>query len=358
MADETISQAISDIRKQFPNMDGLDSEEDVKLFVIERVLEALDWNLRQRREVRKEYPVGRGRADYALNPDLPTAAFIEAKKPTANLENHNMQLLNYCFQLETVNLAVLTNGRTWWLYLPGYEGNQGERINWTKKRFSEIDITSGKPSSIQKEFERFLAKDKVSSGEAVESAKGLIDDKIRGEQLEKAMREAWNNLATVPSEDLIKLLTESTFQVCNDRPNRKQVRDFFQQHRAQLKVSDTVPPKGTTAIRERTSRQNGKPSFIFNDTPGSARTWKQLLLAFCKLVYADPDRQGHFDQIIKVRGTKTRYFSRNPVELRDPEEIEESGIFAATSPLSALGVKQRCQMVLREFNYREDSLKI
>jgi predicted type IV restriction endonuclease len=76
MADETISQAISDIRKQFPNMDGLDSEEDVKLFVIERVLEALDWNLRQRREVRKEYPVGRGRADYALNPDLPTAAFI------------------------------------------------------------------------------------------------------------------------------------------------------------------------------------------------------------------------------------------------------------------------------------------
>ena len=34
MAGETIAQAISDIRKQFPNMEGLDNEEETKQFVI------------------------------------------------------------------------------------------------------------------------------------------------------------------------------------------------------------------------------------------------------------------------------------------------------------------------------------
>ena len=40
MSAETIAQAIAGIRKIFPNMDEL-SEEDVKLFVIERILYSL-----------------------------------------------------------------------------------------------------------------------------------------------------------------------------------------------------------------------------------------------------------------------------------------------------------------------------
>ena len=127
--------------------------------------------------MKKEYTVGKDKADYALNPDSPTAVFVEAKRPSVNLENHQSQLLKYCFQ-QAVNLAVLTNGRTWWLYLPKYEGPQGEGLHWSKRRFSEIDITSGGPTKIQKEFEKFLAKEKVSSGEAVDAGKGVIDKEI------------------------------------------------------------------------------------------------------------------------------------------------------------------------------------
>jgi hypothetical protein len=231
-------------------------------------------------------------------------------------------------------------------------------LKWAEKRFCEIDIANGGPKAIQTQFEKFLTKEKVSSGDAVESGKKIIDAELEKEKAKKGIVEAWNDLVAAPSEDLITLLNESTFQGCGVKPGKPEVKKFFQQHRAQFKVSGVGHPQPKPSTNGGNRRQNGKPSFIFNDTSGSARTWKQLLLEFCKLVYADTDRQGHFDQIINVRGTKTLYFSRNPADLKDPEQIEDSGVFAATAPLSAVGVKQRCQMVLREFDYREDSLKI
>ena len=353
MATETISDAISGIRNM-DNLNGLD-EARTKIYIVERLLEDLGWNLRSPKEVEPEYRVGKDKADYALNPNAPTAVFIEAKNPTVNLEGHQGQLLRYCFQ-QAVNLGVLTNGRMWWLYLPRYEGPQGDGLTWGEKRFCEIDITNGGPKAIQTQFEKFLAKGNVSSGEAVDAGKKIIDAKIYDKILKEKMVEAWNDVVIKPSEDLIKLFTDSTVSLCGLRPNKQQVKEFFQNHR--FKVSGVGHPQPKPSTNGGNRRQNGKPSFIFNDTSGSARTWKQLLLEFCKLVYADTDRQGHFDQIINVRGTKTLYFSRNPADLKDPEQIEDSGVFAATAPLSAVGVKQRCQMVLREFDYREDSLKI
>jgi predicted type IV restriction endonuclease len=355
MANETVAQAISDIRKTFPNMDGLDNEEDVKQFVIERILNSLGWNLFDPGEIKREFRVGADRPDYILNPGLPTAAFIEAKKVTVNLENHQRQLLNYCFQ-QAVNLAVLTNGRTWWLYLPRYEGRAEEGRHWSKKRFSEIDITSGGPAKVQREFERFLAKERVASGEAVESAKVKIDEGDSEEVVQKGMIDSWNNTVTTPSEDLIKLLTESTTGLCGVRPTKQKVKEFFQNHRPRFKVSDFGPPQQKPPTNGGTRRQNGKPSFTFNGTPGSARTWKLLLVEFCKLIYVE--KQDEFDQIMNVQGRKTMYFSRNPDDLSGPEPIGDSGIFAATAPLSNLGVKQRCQMVSKEFGYTEDFLKI
>ena len=61
--------------------------------------------------------------------------FIEVKRARVNLEDHQQQLLEYCFQ-EGVRLAVLTNGRTWWLYLPLQAGS------WEQRRFLTIDLES------------------------------------------------------------------------------------------------------------------------------------------------------------------------------------------------------------------------
>ena len=97
MAAETIAQAVTDIRKKYPNMDGLKNEEETKQYVIERILEDLGWNHRDPEEVKREFRVklSNDRPDYALNPNLPTAVFIEAKNATEPLEKHEKQLLTY-----------------------------------------------------------------------------------------------------------------------------------------------------------------------------------------------------------------------------------------------------------------------
>ena len=355
MAAETVAQAISGIRKTFPDMDAL-NEAETKLFIIGRLLEDLDWNLKNPKEVKPEYRVGKDKADYALNPDLPTAVFIEAKKPSVGLKNHESQLLKYCFQ-QAVKLAVLTNGRTWWLYLPGYDGPRGEGLYWSKKRFSEIDITSGKPSVIQNEFERFLTKEKVSSGEAVKEAADIINKKLEWEKAQKGMVDAWNNLIAEPPDNLITLLNESTFQVCNAKPGKPEVKKFFQSHRVQFKVSDVSHSRPKPATNGVGGGQSGKPSFIFRDTEYSVKTWEQMLVKLCELIYVE--KQDEFDRIMNVQGINNLYFSRNPDDLDKPKLIGDSGIFAATGRMKALRVEERCRRVLQEFGYDpEDCFRI
>ena len=363
MAAETVAQAISGIRKNFPNMDGVDNEEDAKSYVIEKILRTLGWDHTEPGEVKKEFKVGKRRADYALNPNWPTAeVFIEAKSPTVKLnDNHDYQLLNYCFQ-QAVDLGVLTNGRTWWLYLPMYAGPQGESLRWSQKRFCEIDIIDqtidGKrqQSKISTAFERFLTKERVSSGDAVKAAKGIIDDREKADRAEKGMVEAWNHLVATPSEELIKMLTDSTFQICDVKPGKQQIRGFFQQHRAQFKVSDGGHSRPKLATNSGSSQQNGKLTFMFQDTRRSVKTWKQVLVELCELIYIE--KQGEFDQIMSIQGTQNLYFSRNRDDLSDPKPIGDSGIFAETGSMSAVGVKDRCQKVLRAFRYGEDCFRV
>jgi predicted type IV restriction endonuclease len=358
MAAETIAQAISDIRKKFPNMDSL-SEVDVKSYVIEKILRDLDWDLTEPGEVKKEYTVGKGKAgkaDYALNPNSPTAVFIEAKKPDTKLEGHQGQLLRYCFD-QAVNLAVLTNGRIWWLYLPRYEGPQGEGLKWAEKRFCEIDITSGGPAKIQKEFDTFLAKEKVLSGDAIEVAKDRINGQVETEIAQKGMREAWNNILTVPSDDLVKLLTESTASLCGVKPSKKAVTGFFQNHRAQFKVSDVSHLRPQPATHGVGGGHSGKPSsFIFFDVKHPVGTWKRILPELCKLIY-DRHQDTFYQKIINIQGRKNLYFSSNLHELRNPEPIGDSNMFAATAP-NASEAQKRCHSVLRAFGYAEDCFRI
>ena len=92
--------------------------------VVLRLLSLAGWDIFDVSEVVPEYTVGNRRVDYALRPESPNPVFIEVKRPGENLDGHQHQLLQYCFH-QGVQLAVLTNGRTWWLYLPLQAGGWG-----------------------------------------------------------------------------------------------------------------------------------------------------------------------------------------------------------------------------------------
>ena len=154
----TIAQAVEQINNTV-FLRSLD-ESATKQGVVLRLLSLCGWNQFDLSEVSPEYTVGNRRVDYALMPGSPNAVFIEVKRPSESLEGHQQQLLGYCFQ-EGVKLAALTNGRTWWLYLP----LQPE--SWEQRRFLTIDLESQEPDIVERRFMEYLSKGMVTSGQAV-----------------------------------------------------------------------------------------------------------------------------------------------------------------------------------------------
>ena len=120
-------------------------EASIKQSVILHILSVLGWNTFNNDEVKPEYTVKSKRVDYSLRINNENKIFIEAKRPNQKLDAHQEQLLGYSF-MEGVKLAVLTNGLTWWFYLPLNEGN------WENRRFYTADLLEQDPQTIAEFF--------------------------------------------------------------------------------------------------------------------------------------------------------------------------------------------------------------
>ena len=162
---------------------GLD-ESATKQGVVLRLLSLTGWDTFDISQVVPEYTVGTRRIDYVLRPDSPNAVFIEVKRLGENLQRHQQQLLEYCFQ-EGVKLAVLTNGGTWWLYLPLQSGN------WEQRRFLTIDLEVQEPNVVERCFLEYLSPERVDSGQAVRDAEDLVESQHQAETIGLAIAAAW-----------------------------------------------------------------------------------------------------------------------------------------------------------------------
>ena len=214
----TIAQAVEQINNTV-FLRSLD-ESATKQGVVLRLLSLCGWNQFDLSEVSPEYTVGNRRVDYALMPGSPNAVFIEVKRPSESLEGHQQQLLGYCFQ-EGVKLAALTNGRTWWLYLPLQPGS------WEQRRFLTIDLESQEPDIVERRFMEYLSKGMVTSGQAVSDAEDLVQSQQRAEIAGKAIVEAWNQIVETPDEILVDLISETTERFCGFMPERELVEQFL-----------------------------------------------------------------------------------------------------------------------------------
>ena len=102
-------------------------EANTKATAIEPILRELGWDVVDPDEVRREHSVGSRSVDYALFCNDTLKIFIEAKKGSESLERHQEQLLDYAFA-EGVEIAILSNGATWWFYLPI------RAVNWERRK--------------------------------------------------------------------------------------------------------------------------------------------------------------------------------------------------------------------------------
>jgi len=179
---EELLRLIDDFKKD-KRLLSLD-EAATKQAVILRILKALGWDPFNIDEVYPEYSIGDKRVDYALRHDDRNKAFIEVKKVNEDLEKHQGQLLNYSFQ-EGVKLAVLTNGISWWFYLPLREGS------WEQRKFYTIEIYDQDSEDIVNKFEDFLSRENLISNKAIKNAESLYKSRQKQYLIKETLPKAW-----------------------------------------------------------------------------------------------------------------------------------------------------------------------
>ena len=104
-------------------------------------LRALGWNTDNLDEVDPEFAdSGGGKVDYCLRYQGRDLVLIEVKRAGVDLSQHQEQLLRYAFGLG-VELAALTNGLDWWLYLAmkGGRSFEGRRFGNDNSIWPHVD---------------------------------------------------------------------------------------------------------------------------------------------------------------------------------------------------------------------------
>ena len=198
-------------------------EADISRSVILRILDALNWNPSNRREVNPEHPVRGGRVDFALLTGNRPKVFIEVKRGGEPLAGHQEQLLGYAFR-HGVKIALLTNGATWWFYLPLQEGS------WEERRFATVEFDRQDKEEIVQKLEDFLGKENVRSGQAIRNAEIFYEQSQKKEEISATLPEAWHQLVSEPDDFLVDLLAERTEELCGHKPDEDEVEQFLLAH--------------------------------------------------------------------------------------------------------------------------------
>ena len=361
---QRISEELTGIKNTLSQRD-LD-ESATKQGVVLRLLSMAGWDVFNISEVKPEHTVGGRRVDYALKPDSSNAVFIEVKRNGENLEGHQQQLLEYCFQ-QGVKLAALTNGRTWWLYLPLQTGS------WEQRRFLTIDVESQDPEVVEQRFIDHLSEEKVTSGEAISNAEDLVRSRQRTEITGKAIIEAWKQIVETPDEKLVDLVAETAERICGFKPETERIQEFLSEKARNLVISQDrsegqqrrptppiTPPNPRPAgpsIQEpqEIHGKNQKPtSFRFQDENRTANSWNDILIQLCGIL--SELRPHDFDRVLSIRRSERAsarwpyHFSKSSEDLRKPKAIPHSDIYAEVD-LDATTIVRLAYTLVEHFDY-------
>jgi len=331
-------------------------EAATKQAIILRLLSILGWNTYRIDEIHPEYTVGETRVDYALKINGDNKVFMEVKRAGEDLERHQQQLLNYSFQ-EGVPIAVLTNGITWWLYLPLLEGN------WENRRFYTIEIYDQNAEDMASKFIDFLSKDSVSTGKSLDNAKTVHKSRQKSSSIKNTLPRAWDKLLTEPDESLVDLLAETTEKICGYRPDNPTVEEFIlfksRSEAAEVQIRPQQPqiaPTQRARHRPVGNYSHRSPSsFQLRGRAYQVRNWKDLLLKVGSVLHEIHGPQ--FSQVLRLRGRRRAYFSKDPRDLFRGEQIPGTDIYAEVN-LSANSIAKMCSDMIGLFGYPEKDFSI
>ncbi|MDX2194213.1 MAG: hypothetical protein NW201_12725 [Gemmatimonadales bacterium] len=288
------------------------SEAAVSQGVVLPVLHELGWPVFDTRIVVPQFTIESRRVDYALCDRLQRPlVFIEVKR-VGLAEGGDRQLFEYAF-LHGVQLALLTDGQEWSLYLPTEAGSIDDR------RAYKLDLLERDPLESQERLERYLSFGRVSDGSALKAARDDHHDVARTRMVRDTMPRGWEALIAEQDELLLELLAEKVEDLCGYRPDKDVCSAFLTSLSA---PSATVgggvvarqPAGNLSPVSTGTGPQLAGAGFSWNGArvrAGSAReVLQELLLAFHRHDATFLERFA-----ARKHGRKRRFVSRDRAEL-------------------------------------------
>ena len=214
-----LGQDIEDIRTGI-KAGRFTNEASVSQGIVLRILHSLSWPSYDTRVVCPEFSLGGRRVDYALcHPAGKPIAFIEVKQ-IGQSDGAERQLFEYAFHAG-VPMAILTDGQEWNFFLPGEQGDYGER------RVYKLDIVERDVGECVARLERYLRHDAIASGAAIEAAREDYRNVAKERQILAALPVAWEKLVAEEDEMLLEIVADRVENLCGFKPDPDTVAKFM-----------------------------------------------------------------------------------------------------------------------------------
>jgi predicted type IV restriction endonuclease len=308
------------------------NEAAVSQGIVLRILHALSWPAYDTQVVCPEYSLQGRRVDYALcHPPSKPIAFVEVKQ-IGQSEGAERQLFEYAFHIG-VQLAILTDGQEWNFFLPGEQGDYGER------RVYKLDIVERDISECVARLTRYLQYDACISGAAIEAAREDYRNVSRDRQMKATLPKAWTRLLEEEDELLIELVADRVENLCGYKPDPDTVARFLKENVA-LKSAPVATPQAApraqasapvaipNAARIGSSQKPSSVGFVFDGQSFTARNALDVLKGvFEALAKRDAGILERFAALPK-HGRTRRYLARNSNDLYPgrPDLVREYSI--------------------------------
>ena len=351
-------------------------EASTKQAVVLRMLSFLGWDIFNVDEVCPDYAANSSQVSYALRIGEKNKIFVEVKKISEKLDDHQKKFIETASG-EGADIAVLTNGVSWWFYLTS------SNDNWRQKWFYSADFFTQEPDTFVPQLENLLTMNKVSKGQALKTAKNLFRDK-KQKMAADFLPKAWNQIISQPNKIFIELLSLQTEKLCGYKVDIKSIETFLGQHVDEWLITDipstvTAPP--STSLESEILDSEDKPtsttsegtpvdekerkiesyteksikSFTFIGHSHIVRTWDEVLPILCE--YLASTHEKDFEKVLWISDDQKPYFSRYSDQLRMPEKIQETDIYVETR-INPDEVVKTTHKLIEAFGYSQDDLSI
>ncbi|GIK56081.1 MAG: hypothetical protein HND44_01630 [Chloroflexi bacterium] len=310
----TLDQHIEDIRAGL-RAGRFSNEASVSQGIVLRLLHALSWPAYDTQIVCPEYALEGRRVDFALcHPPGKPIAFVEVKQ-VGQSEGAERQLFEYAFHTG-VPLAILTDGREWNFFLPGEQGDYGER------RVYKLDILERDVSESVSRLTRYLKYDAIVSGAALSAAREDYRNVSRERQIKDTLPEAWRKLVEEEDDLLLEIIADRVENLCGFKPDPDTVAKFLKDQVATRAHGIQLPPIQPPRPEPQPLPPRGRPivapgpvGFTLQGQHFPARNAREVLIRVFEILSSrDATFLDRF-AALPTHGRRRRYLAQNPEDL-------------------------------------------